>query len=417
MLKKSLRLAIALAAATSAALVSVAGQPASAGASTGTLFAITSSQTLVKVDPTTGAFTLLTDLNSPNFPQSFDLASDPAGHKLYVVRMTVTFDTNGFPIFTQNLLTIDSKTGAILAQPQTSFNAQALVVDASSGDLFAFDGLHILRVNAATGAGTTIATVASSFGPFINSLAIDSASHTIYVSREDVSGPIETNQTAISSVNDLTGSVTTGPVLNRPVRQIALDGGKLFGITDGFSRDLVAIDNTTGATSFVASVPASNGFIQFGMAVDPATHTVYATIDVQDPITFTFSSKLVELNDQTGATAIVAIADSVASSGIAFEAVIPITPESIKADVKAALISGAIDNAGVGTSLLAELNAAADARAGATASGARSNGCATAAAIYEAFINELNAQSGQHVAAATASQLISEAQFLIANCP
>jgi hypothetical protein len=43
--------------------------------------------------------------------------------------------------------------------------------------------------------------------------------------------------------------------------------------------------------------------------------------------------------------------------------------------------------------------------------------CGTAASLYKAFISAVKAQSGKHIAAATASQLVSEAQFLIANCP
>jgi hypothetical protein len=77
--------------------------------------------------------------------------------------------------------------------------------------------------------------------------------------------------------------------------------------------------------------------------------------------------------------------------------------------VNSAAASGAIDNAGVATALIAQLDAAAAARA---------NGqCTTAANIYSAFINAVTAQSGTHISAATAAQLVSEAQFLIANCP
>jgi hypothetical protein len=106
-----------------------------------------------------------------------------------------------------------------------------------------------------------------------------------------------------------------------------------------------------------------------------------------------------------------------------FEAPPAITPQSIQDDVRTAMAAGAIDNAGIANSLLTKLSAAADARAGTSASGARLNGCSTAANLYQAFINELTAQSGgrasgarPHIAAGTAAQLISEAQFLIANC-
>jgi hypothetical protein len=86
-----------------------------------------------------------------------------------------------------------------------------------------------------------------------------------------------------------------------------------------------------------------------------------------------------------------------------------ITPDSIRADVRSALAGGAIDSAGVANALLAQLNAAAAARG--------AGQCTTAASIYQAFVNAVNAQSGRHVAAATAAQLVSEGQFLAANCP
>ena len=88
---------------------------------------------------------------------------------------------------------------------------------------------------------------------------------------------------------------------------------------------------------------------------------------------------------------------------------VQVTPDSITADVTNAEASGAITNHGTATSLLTKLDAAADARA--------KGDCAKAAKHYEAFIDELQKQSGMHVAAATATQLVSEAQFLIANCP
>ena len=63
-----------------------------------------------------------------------------------------------------------------------------------------------------------------------------------------------------------------------------------------------------------------------------------------------------------------------------------------------------------GTPLLQKLEAAAAARARAD--------CATASKLYQAFINELQAQSGKKVdAAAAAAIMIADAQYLIAHCP
>jgi len=86
-----------------------------------------------------------------------------------------------------------------------------------------------------------------------------------------------------------------------------------------------------------------------------------------------------------------------------------VTPVSIKGDVTQFLQSGAIKNAGLAGSMLSKLSAAAAARG--------AGKCSTAANIYQAFINELNAQSGKGVDTTAAAVLITDAEFLIAHCP
>ena len=102
--------------------------------------------------------------------------------------------------------------------------------------------------------------------------------------------------------------------------------------------------------------------------------------------------------------------DNVGNSGsnsVTFSIVV--TPDSIKGDVNQFLGSGKIKNQGLANSLLAKLNAAAKARA--------AGNCATANNIYQAFINELQAQSGKGVDATAAAIMIADAQYLIAHCP
>jgi hypothetical protein len=86
-----------------------------------------------------------------------------------------------------------------------------------------------------------------------------------------------------------------------------------------------------------------------------------------------------------------------------------VTPDSIKGDVNQFLGSGKIKNSGEANSLLAKLNAAASARA--------RGDCKTAANNYQAFINELQAQTGKGVDAAAAAIMIADAQYLVAHCP
>jgi hypothetical protein len=106
----------------------------------------------------------------------------------------------------------------------------------------------------------------------------------------------------------------------------------------------------------------------------------------------------------------VATLDNVNNAGtqsVTFSVIV--TPDSIKMDVTEFLQSGAIKNKGKANSLLAKLDAAA---------AARTRGkCSTAANIYQAFIHELQAQSGKGVDPAAAQIMILDAQYLIAHCP
>jgi hypothetical protein len=86
-----------------------------------------------------------------------------------------------------------------------------------------------------------------------------------------------------------------------------------------------------------------------------------------------------------------------------------VTADSIKDDVTQLFAAGNIKNLGEENSLLAKLDAAASRRA--------AGNCNAAANIYQAFINELNAQKGKGVDPAAAAIMIADAQYLIAHCP
>jgi len=388
-------------------------QPALVVASSGsTLFAITNAgQTLVTIDQSSGAFTQVANLNNSNQPQSFALASDAQDHRLFAVRMSVTGidPVTGFPIFTSELLTFDSQTGTQIYNPAPTFSGfvpQALVFEPSTGTLFGLTFNQIVKVNPATAALTTVVSIPSSGGS-VNSIALDSSSHTIYLAEESSFEPASTQ---IFPVNTATRSIGAGVTTDQAIRQIGIDGGHLYGITECCPANLVGIIGST--TTFIGTVGDSSTIVQFGTTVDPATHNVFINIGHNDPITFQFISQLLVINDQSGAPSTFPLADGIAPLGFAFE--VPasasvITPDSIIADVNSALSSTAISNAGVATSLLAELNAAKAARV--------RGQCGTAALIYRAFISDVQAQSGKTISSATASLLASEANFLIKNCP
>jgi len=406
----------ALLVSSAIALLAVAVQPVVAAASsTGTLYAITRSQDLVTVDPASGAFTLLSNLFLAGAvdSQTFDLVANPAAGRLYGERMSFVNTSSG-SVFQSELLTINAANGAVVNSVPSHLTA--MVVDQSTGTLFGFDGFSLFKLNPGTGETTKVAAVNDSFGSYIWSLDIDPNTHTIYASREDISGATEDATTQIFSVNTTSGAVTAGPILDHTVRQIVVDPGSgyLFGVTESFTHDFVRIDPSTGATDLVATlVPSAdpNLSVNFGLAADGATHTVFGDLETFDITTGDVSDQVMSIQDQTGAFNVgPSFTDFIVTAGIAFAGPAPtITPDTLKADVQSALASGAISKPGLAKTLLDDLNAA---------QAARDRGqCKTAANIYEQFISDVNAQAGKSIATAIANELISVAEFLIVNCP
>jgi hypothetical protein len=95
-----------------------------------------------------------------------------------------------------------------------------------------------------------------------------------------------------------------------------------------------------------------------------------------------------------------------ASKSVTFTIVV--TPDSIVQDVNQFFAAGAMTGQGREASLLAKLEAARSAW--------NSGNCTAADNLYQAFINELQAQSGKSVDASAALIMIQDAQYLIAHC-
>jgi len=384
-----------------------------AASSTGTLFGIDIRRSaVVSVDPSTGALTPLADLSLPPgqlFPGfSSSMVDDPASHQLFLVR--VVQDISAFPpTTTDQLITVDTRTGAFTVSPGLAHPVTAMAFDTSSATLFGMTGdccpNQIVSINPATGVLTHVADV---IGDSFSFLAIAPSTHSLYIDSESFAAlPPSPPVNTLLTVNTQTGVVTSSPHLSTGVNSLAFDTslGALFGTTF-FPPHFVRIDPTTGSETLLGSY-SFGFFLEPGTAIDSASHTFFKVQDVFDDPVQGPIAHIASINDQTGA-GVLGATTGTNLAAIAFEPVL-ITAESIKADVRAALASGAITNLDFASALLAQLSAA---------EAARSRGqCATAANIYNAFINTLKAQSGNQVAATTASQLISEAKFLIANCP
>jgi len=94
------------------------------------------------------------------------------------------------------------------------------------------------------------------------------------------------------------------------------------------------------------------------------------------------------------------------SASVTFEIIV--TADSIEDEVRQFVAAGMITQDD-GTSLLKKLEAAAKARA--------KGNCLRAASIYQAFIHEVEVQSGKKIDSIAAQILIDDGQYLIAHCP
>jgi hypothetical protein len=328
------------------------------------------------------------------------MADDPTNHRLFLDRTLVDFSVD--PIaFTNQLVTIDSVTGAVSASP-LDHALTGLVFDPSTGTLFGFTAeccpAQIVTVDPGTGVETHVADLA---GESFSFMALAPSSHSIYLDAESFVSLPPTN--SIATVSTANGAVSQSANLSTGVRSLAFDSsnGSLFGITFG-QPQFVRIDPSAGTETAVGAYDFGTVFVGPGTAVDPATHTVFLIASDFDPVNG-LVSHITTINDQTGA-GVQGASTGTSIAAIAFEPSNAVP--NLQADLQAATASGAIDDAGVARALLAEAKAASAAKQ-----------CSVAARIYQSFINNVKAQSGKHIAPATAALLIGEAKFLIANCP
>ncbi|HEV2033426.1 MAG TPA: hypothetical protein VGU71_04400 [Candidatus Dormibacteraeota bacterium] len=274
--------------------------PAAGVSPTGTLFAITGTTShsfLSSIDPAAGTVNPIEDLAGPNSGQITSLTGDPSTHRLFMIRTSTIF--NPFPPVMQNeLLTVDSQTGVLLSHPLLTGQANDLEFDTSTGSLFGLSNIGVVTVDPATGSVMAFATVGTP-GSFISIMAVAPATHTIYVSKENIGlpGPPSTQIFVVDSKN---GVVTTSFSLLRAVRFIVYDTslGALFGTTDCCPRDLVSID-AVGNELVKGNVNGADTILQTGPEIDSSSNTLF--MDIQRVISqFVVEDHLLSMNDRSG---------------------------------------------------------------------------------------------------------------------
>ena len=175
-----------------------------------------------------------------------------------------------------------------------------------------------------------------------------------------------------------------------PTVDIAAPVTQIYLRTETLTLNYGASDSESGLKSVTPTLDTKTTVAGHGLATEQSINLLTELL----PGTHTFTVAAV---DNAGNTASVSVPFS-----------IYVTPGSIMDDIRYFLSSGAITQ-DEGTSLLKKLKAAAAYRA--------AGDCKDANATYQAFINELLAQSGKKVTAAAAAILIGDAQYLIARCP
>jgi hypothetical protein len=206
---------------------------------------------------------------------------------------------------TSYIVTIDSLTGAFTSSPAVSGFVGSIKYDTSSNVLygltFAPTGQSLVRLDPSTGAATTVASFAST-SPVSMSMEVVPGANTVYINSETLSfalpPPPPTSQ--VLTVNTLTGSVTTSPVLNRTTRSITYDvsANKLYGATECCPRDLVQIIPTSGAEQFIGNIHGTDQQRFGNMVTDSASHTVLADVQFQGT-GFTWDDHIVSINTVT----------------------------------------------------------------------------------------------------------------------
>ena len=294
-----------------AALPLLAHPLPAAATSTGTLFAITglNQNELSRIDLATGVVTDIKDLGGADQGHVVSLTGDPATHHLFAIRTTIT------PLIGKNeLLTIDSQSFGVVVSPSTDVPAQQIQFDPSSGSLYGLGrditGVVIDSLDLTTGAGKTLASLGQVQD--ILGMAVAPGLNTIYVSDFAFGSP-PTSTILTVNLQTSPATVTTSPILPRPVRNIAYDSASnvLVGTTEPIFgtpvRDLVQIVPGTGEEPVTAPINDGSGTFTFPMTTDPATDTAYLVIEY--PIDqYTVEDHVYSINDAgRGTTSITAI--------------------------------------------------------------------------------------------------------------
>lgn len=286
----------------------------------------------------------------------------------WAVPPTTTLSFTG-PLYTAN------NTTYISGATRATLTAQQNAIAASVGSTRSFERAYSSAATPPDYAQYTAPfPISGSDGPYtINYYSLDGLNNT------DLADPQNPPSASVTLDNTPPNVVITQPTATQYTHDQTLT--LAYTVDDGNGSGVASITPTMdGATTLAGHGLASGQAINLLTEMTLGTHT------------FTVEST-----------------DNVANSTVqSVTFTIIVTADSIIEDVSQFYAAGKVtqDKA---HSLLAKLQAAKKARA--------AGDCATAAAIYQSFISEVQAQSGKHIDPTAASIMLADAQYLVVHCP
>ena len=285
---------------------------------------------------------------------------------------------------------VTAATPIILSTASTDAQSFQYRFRLQGGDLTPYTPTDAMRNAYSAGAPATLP-----YPVYWTNAAIDPMSHAASLTLSGVDGPYDLQYSAQSFGQLLeprhlqTVTLDTTPPVNSISQPQAIAYSHSAVLTLGYS---VSDGTGSGVASFTPTMDGATTLTGVANLQSGTSINLLTTLAL-GPHTFKVASS--DNLNNSGATSVTFT--------------IVVTPASIEGDVTYFLQAGAIKNAGLASTIMSNLVAAAAAR--------QAGKCATANNIYNSFINAVLAQRGKGITVTAADIMIADAQYLISHCP
>lgn len=260
--------------------ISVGQDPAAVAVDSGThtVYVANLDQTVSVIDGTTDIVTATIPVQVPDTTNAWELrgvAVDPSTHSIYVTGKTAELDLSprGF------LAVIDGTTNDVRAIVRLGLFPNGVAVDPRTHTVFVADGDlsggHVDVIN-----GTNVTDVIDTGLQSISEeVAVDSASHTLYVTTAYGDAPF--THGTVSIIDSAAHAVTATVGVGGQAIGVAVDSTTHTAyVANRDDNSVSVIDGTSDTVTDTIAV----GSGPTGVAVDPGTHTAYVTNDFDNTV-------------------------------------------------------------------------------------------------------------------------------------